>query len=150
MLSWPNLNHKRFISSESNIEKLVGVATLPPFLIPVLCNIGILLHKQGNRPAIMNLTVYSGVIKKKSVGRKVLRNWLFHSGFWTRGSEHWISHLKNTYHILPMNLLVILLHLCLSHYHQRRTIQPYFFILSWCCSWWIGFCFDSEGIWYRY
>ena len=28
-ISWPNLNHKLFISQESNIEKLGGVATLP-------------------------------------------------------------------------------------------------------------------------
>ena len=42
-----NLNHKLFISQESNIEKLVGVATLPPSLIHALWKIGILLHKQA-------------------------------------------------------------------------------------------------------
>ena len=29
-----NLNHKLFISQESNIEKLVGLATLPPSFLP--------------------------------------------------------------------------------------------------------------------
>ena len=31
-ISWPNLNHKLFISQESNIEKLLGVTTCPPEL----------------------------------------------------------------------------------------------------------------------
>ena len=36
------------MSQESNIEELVGAATLPSF-IPALWNIGILLHKQAPR-----------------------------------------------------------------------------------------------------
>ena len=44
------------MSQESNIEKLVGVATLPPF-IPALWNIGILLLKQAKQRTIMNTTV---------------------------------------------------------------------------------------------
>ena len=39
------------MSEESNIENMVGVA------IPVLWNIGILLHKQAKRWTIMNTTV---------------------------------------------------------------------------------------------
>ena len=38
-----NLNHKLFISLESNIEILVGVVTLAPSFP----NIGILIHKQA-------------------------------------------------------------------------------------------------------
>ena len=45
------------MSEESNIEKLVGVATLPPSLIPALWNIGILLHKQAKWRTVMNTTV---------------------------------------------------------------------------------------------
>ena len=36
---------------------LVGVALLPPSLIPALWNIGILLHKQAKRRTIMRTTV---------------------------------------------------------------------------------------------
>ena len=46
-ISRPNLDHKLFISLESKIEMVVGVVTLPPFLIPALWNKGILIHKQA-------------------------------------------------------------------------------------------------------
>ena len=45
-ISWPNLNHNVFISFESSIEMLVGVAPLPSLFLP--CNMGILLHKTGH------------------------------------------------------------------------------------------------------
>ena len=35
------------MSLESKIEMVVGVVTLPPFLIPALWNKGILIHKQA-------------------------------------------------------------------------------------------------------
>ena len=45
------------MSKESIIEKLLGVATLDPSLIPALWNIGILLHKKTKRWTIMHMTV---------------------------------------------------------------------------------------------
>ena len=37
-ISWSNLNHKLFISQQSNIEMLVGVATLPHSRPPAYCH----------------------------------------------------------------------------------------------------------------
>ena len=68
-ISWPNLNPKLFISQESNIEKLVGVATLPSFN-HVLWKIGILLH---NRPPVPNILVPSVHMRYDSFFHNILR-----------------------------------------------------------------------------
>ena len=45
-ISWPNSNHKVFLSQESNIEMLKGSGS-PPSLNPTLWNLGILHYKQA-------------------------------------------------------------------------------------------------------
>ena len=45
-MSWPNLNQKLFIPPESKNQNS-GWRGNPPFLIPALWNIGILLHKKA-------------------------------------------------------------------------------------------------------
>ena len=50
---------------------LVGVASLPPSLIPTLWNIGIFLHKQDKRRTIMHTTVFSNYLHAHDVYLKV-------------------------------------------------------------------------------
>ena len=56
-IALPNLNHKVFIPLKSNIEMLVGVAYLPPSLIPALRNIGILHHKKEELRILLQQSV---------------------------------------------------------------------------------------------
>ena len=58
-ISSPNLNHKVFIAKESNVEMLVGVgvASLPPSLIPTLQNKGLLQQKQAKLRILLQHSV---------------------------------------------------------------------------------------------
>ena len=58
MITKFNSNHKVFISQKSNIEMLVGVASLPPSLIPALQNI--LHYKKAKLRKHLQQSVYDG------------------------------------------------------------------------------------------
>ena len=64
----PNSNNKAFIPLKSNIEVLVGVAFLPPSLIPALRNIGVLHHKKAELRILLqhSVSILDLVSKKKS------------------------------------------------------------------------------------